>query len=362
MFFQNLSLPNQNLKGLIKKKSFVLLLILLVVFLSVPLLGLSEQNDFAEAVNLMSDKKWAQAEKKLLRLKQDRPNDIAVLNNLGITYFHLKKLSDARKFFIKSIESNPQTKAAFRNLLQLNSVQQSNKKPYFKKLDKMQTKSAPPTQASVPLKQQAINTKAIAQQPKQTKRIKKKKSQPIASPPKDDFKIAAEQLKRQPVMSIDDLGKEDDLITQINKEELSNSFLDDIDKEINMEIDFDTPTTLNEAEASNSYLEDIFTDDVIVLDEKIPTPSIAEPVNSEVKKIINERLNSWKVAWSAGDVKKYFDFYSANYSPDNQSRTTWMKNRRSRISPQREIELKITDIKVSHRFQQVDDYGYRSCV
>jgi len=316
MFFQKLSLS-------------CIKYVFVVGVLFSPFCTMANQKDFDLAMKLMSENKWQQAEKKLLALQKRSPNDIAILNNLGITSFHLNKREKARKLFIQAVESNPQTKIAFRNILLLNS-NQTNKRAYFKTIVQTKNNSISPSNRVEPAVIKPVAQPLINTQTTNTR---------------NDFRQAAEQLNNRPpeTLILDDINDEE----YGSLDSKANGYLSEIDKEIDMEIDLGSQDNLA---SSGSYLNDLFSKDTIIVDEQAPPKrplqevSIASPEN---EKEITARLSDWAKAWESGDVDTYFSYYAPNYSPTNQSRKSWMRNRRQRINPEKSIQITISEIRVS---------------
>jgi|GEM_PF-2720747 len=330
-----------------KNAKYMLILVLVIVPLTFFSKTVFAADNMQHILKLMADKKWQQAETELIKQRSNKPNNIAVYNNLAITSFHLNKLAKARQYFIKALESNPQTKTAFRNLLQLNSVQQSKRQPFFTTL-KGVPKRSPSKLTNKPIRTTKRTSKPIKSNTVVNTKPNNVSSKAITTASKDEFTKAAKNLEKRPPMAINDVGKEDDFVAQLAAEQPSNSLLNEINQEINMEVNFDdTVRQDNMAASDNSYLDDLFSEDTTVFNEVAPEAVYSEPVDKELENTIVKRIQDWSATWSAGEVNNYFTFYSADYSPGKQSRKTWMKTRRSRISPEREIKVTISDISVS---------------
>lgn len=77
----------------------------------------------------------------------------------------------------------------------------------------------------------------------------------------------------------------------------------------------------------------------------IPAAPAATPVASKTPDIV-ESVQAWAKAWSSKDVDRYFEHYSPDFSPSNMSRSTWMEQRRDRISKPKRINVILRDIQV----------------
>ena len=65
---------------------------------------------------------------------------------------------------------------------------------------------------------------------------------------------------------------------------------------------------------------------------------------------VRRLMKNWVLAWGAGDVDAYLNFYTKTRSPrDDMNRSQWEANRRQRVSPDRdaEINLKLESLGVS---------------
>jgi hypothetical protein len=61
---------------------------------------------------------------------------------------------------------------------------------------------------------------------------------------------------------------------------------------------------------------------------------------------ITQRLFAWAKAWSAGNADKYINYYTPDYSAAGMSRKQWLNNRKQRISPDKNIQVEITEIDI----------------
>lgn len=79
----------------------------------------------------------------------------------------------------------------------------------------------------------------------------------------------------------------------------------------------------------------------------LPTKPHFATANTSAADAVKQRLNDWAEAWSEGDVNTYLNYYEADFTPDSTtSHKTWQKNRISRISPTKQIQVQLSDINV----------------
>jgi len=76
------------------------------------------------------------------------------------------------------------------------------------------------------------------------------------------------------------------------------------------------------------------------------------PANDELESLVRVEVGylveRWREAWSNGDVDRYLSSYSSEFTPaDKQPLEAWKSNRRSRIYPQRNIRVDLSEFKVS---------------
>ncbi len=64
------------------------------------------------------------------------------------------------------------------------------------------------------------------------------------------------------------------------------------------------------------------------------------------EKKIYDFIRSWENAWEAGDVKGYLGFYDDSFQPMGRSFDAWRASRFSRISPEKGIDLRVSDISI----------------
>jgi hypothetical protein len=57
---------------------------------------------------------------------------------------------------------------------------------------------------------------------------------------------------------------------------------------------------------------------------------------------VRGRLLDWAAAWSAGDADSYISFYVPDYSPPDSSRKSWLRDRRRKITPARNIRVTLS--------------------
>ncbi|MGC2164526.1 MAG: tetratricopeptide repeat protein [Gallionella sp.] len=76
------------------------------------------------------------------------------------------------------------------------------------------------------------------------------------------------------------------------------------------------------------------------------TASANTPRDSSVE--VLKSVNGWAAAWSAQDIKKYLNFYAADFEiPANQSRATWEATRKERIAKPQYIKVTLSNENVN---------------
>jgi tetratricopeptide (TPR) repeat protein len=73
-----------------------------------------------------------------------------------------------------------------------------------------------------------------------------------------------------------------------------------------------------------------------------PAPSSADTTTNGIESAIRH----WAKAWSAKDVDAYLAAYASDFSADGMSRSKWEAQRRARITGPKQIEVKISKLKV----------------
>jgi len=91
--------------------------------------------------------------------------------------------------------------------------------------------------------------------------------------------------------------------------------------------------------------------------KSVATPAISSPppvVAENRDKTIESRqkvaalVSDWAKAWAAKDADNYLSFYAPKFlPPSGLTRTAWEKQRRSRLSKYRKIEIALSDLTVS---------------
>ncbi|WP_462388244.1 L,D-transpeptidase Cds6 family protein [Acidovorax sp. Q11] len=80
-----------------------------------------------------------------------------------------------------------------------------------------------------------------------------------------------------------------------------------------------------------------------------PTPAPAPAAASDAStQAVTAAVQAWAAAWAAKDMKAYLGAYDKSFDPPgNQNRSTWEKERESRIVGKSKISVKLSDIAVS---------------
>lgn len=78
-----------------------------------------------------------------------------------------------------------------------------------------------------------------------------------------------------------------------------------------------------------------------------PKPAAAEAANSGANDEVLKALNEWAAAWSARNANKYLAMYAKEFkAPNNETRSSWEKQRRERISKPQPIVVSVSNARV----------------
>ena len=81
--------------------------------------------------------------------------------------------------------------------------------------------------------------------------------------------------------------------------------------------------------------------------EQVLAPD-SDELESLVKVEISYVVERWREAWANGDIDNYFRAYSESFVPANDvALSTWQSSRRSRVTPEKEISLKMSDFDIT---------------
>jgi hypothetical protein len=94
------------------------------------------------------------------------------------------------------------------------------------------------------------------------------------------------------------------------------------------------PVTLSEPVAKTKPTEDV-----------AETKAKPETVNEVA--VVEDAIRNWAGAWSRGDVDSYITYYEPTFKLGKLSHKQWIKNRKQRISPAENIQVKIADLVVT---------------
>lgn len=83
------------------------------------------------------------------------------------------------------------------------------------------------------------------------------------------------------------------------------------------------------------------------LENKIESKTVVADQSSLELQEITKFLNDWKKTWENKDYKNYISFYNYTFS-GNTSFKSWIKQRISIMSAQKNIQITLSDIKVEH--------------
>ncbi len=76
-----------------------------------------------------------------------------------------------------------------------------------------------------------------------------------------------------------------------------------------------------------------------------PTENLGDmPLDAESK--IAERVESWRYAWSMGDISGYLNSYARSFKPNGRSYNSWKKQRTKRIAGKNTIEVSVSELQV----------------
>lgn len=79
----------------------------------------------------------------------------------------------------------------------------------------------------------------------------------------------------------------------------------------------------------------------------IAKPVIAEAANTGANDEVLKALNDWVAAWSARNANKYLAMYAKEFKvPNNETRSSWEKQRRERISKPQPIVVSVSNARV----------------
>jgi tetratricopeptide (TPR) repeat protein len=72
------------------------------------------------------------------------------------------------------------------------------------------------------------------------------------------------------------------------------------------------------------------------------------PAASPDRNAVAEAVQAWAAAWSAQDVDQYLSFYAPEFTPEGGvAREAWEAQRRERIARPKQIQVVVTDLKVT---------------
>lgn len=259
-----------------------------------------EQTKFNNAVKAYRANHNAEALKLFTELYKDFPQNQQVKNNYAVTLFANGKIEQAEEVLSNVIESDKEVNVAFKNL----------NKIYDYAAAKAYSNALGTDKEVQPQKLQMIETYSSSAESKSTETT-------VSTP---DIKVA----------QTTEIAKTPDTPVKTPVKPEVKPVVDPISSAV-------TPPVSNTSSAANSN----------------PTAA-AVPPKSEVMKaspaalleVANKMLQGWTDAWSKGDVTAYAAFYAPNFAPEGMTHKNWLDGRKLRISPEKKIQVKFTDLVV----------------
>ncbi|NOT84909.1 MAG: tetratricopeptide repeat protein [Methylococcaceae bacterium] len=73
---------------------------------------------------------------------------------------------------------------------------------------------------------------------------------------------------------------------------------------------------------------------------------VKQPATDDVA-IVEDAVRNWAVAWSKGDADSYITYYEPTFRLGKMSHNQWIKNRKERVTPAENIQVKLADLIVT---------------
>lgn len=281
------------------KKTIVTIGLLLIVATAYAV-GLSDKDEakFASAVKAYRMNQNAEALRIFTELYKDYPQNQQIKNNYAVLLFVDGKIEKAEEVLSSVIESNKEVNIAFKNL----------NKIYDYAAAKAYSNALGTEKEVVPQKLQIIDTLShtnaeIAVAAVEPPKLEQKPVAPVTPPPAPiEPKTAVKVVETEPATTAS------------------------------------APVKPTAKEATKAEPQPT---------AATPPPPVTVDIEA-IKASIAKVTNDWAATWSKGDANAYIAFYKATYSPDkNTTHKQWLENRKQRISPAKNIQVKISDVVIT---------------
>ncbi len=288
-----------------KKSIITLSLLALAATANAADLPSQEQTKFNNAVKAYRANHNADALKLFTELYKDFPQNQQVKNNYAVTLFANGKIEQAEEVLSNVIESDKEVNVAFKNL----------NKIYDYAAAKAYSNALGTDKEVQPQKLQMIESYSSAAEGKSSESI-------VSSTP--EIKVAqATEIPETPKVS-------DTPIKPSVKTEVKTT-VDPISSAVTPPVSSNTTTATPNPPTTTAAA--------------VPAKPEAVKLSPTVLlEVANKMLQSWADAWSKGDVNAYAAFYSPNFAPEGMTHKNWLEGRKLRISPEKKIQVKFTDV------------------
>lgn len=276
------------------KKTIVTIGLLLIVVTAYAV-GLSDKDEakFATAVKAFKMNQNADALRLFTELNKDYPENQQIKNNYAVVLFADGKIEQAEELLSSVIESNKEVSIAFKNL----------NKIYDYAAAKAYSNALGTDKEVLPQKLQVID-------------VLIDKGTEIAT--------AATDKPAQ-------------------KTEINTPIIKNANQQIPAITEIELPAATVQIPSKLAAKE------AVIKPELTQKPVVNEPVREDpaLKQVIEKNINDWADVWSKGDVNAYVAFYKPDYAPEKLTHKQWLADRKLKVSPAKQIQVKLTDIVIT---------------
>lgn len=270
------------------------------------------------------------------------PQNQQIKNNYAVVLFGSGKLEKAEEVLSSVIESNKEVNIAYKNLNKIYDYAAA--KAYSNALGT--EKEVTPQKLQI-IEALAPPTASVALAANQTL-----KSVPSALDNAMDQKLSAAQLAKNAPVAIATVGAKvlPDTMSKADVNSYLASALSDAAEPIGPP-SVATPPVLNAPDAKvASNMPVAISEPVVktkpvtkdIIDAPAASPSTASDVAA-----VESAINNWAQAWSKGDAASYITYYEPTFRLGKMSHNQWIANRKQRISPAENIQVKLSNIVVT---------------